>query len=88
VKLNESKKSRSFQTGIVSSGGGYSGGSSGIPEKVKLPFEYNEVSPGIYSVTFKTPLKPGEYCFVYASSAPDRYSNNKVFDFGIPKSNH
>lgn len=85
VKLDASKKSRSFQTGRVSAGGGYSGGTSGIPEKVKLPFEYNEISTGIYQVTFTSPLKPGEYCFVYASSAPDRFSNNKVFDFGIQK---
>lgn len=84
VKLHENKKNRSFQTGKANSGGGYSGSSSGIPEKIKAPFEYTEVSPGIYSVTFKFPLKHGEYCFVYASSAPDRYSNNKVFDFGIP----
>ncbi|MEI7492791.1 MAG: hypothetical protein WCK92_15420 [Bacteroidota bacterium] len=85
VKLHESKKSRSFETGRSSSGGGYSGGSSGIPEKAKIEFEYKEVALGIYSVTFKTPLKHGEYCFVYASMAPDRFSNNKVFDFGIPK---
>ena len=85
VKLTEKKDSRSFETGKSSSGGGYSGSSSGIPEKVKVPFEYTEVAEGIYSVTFKQSLKPGEYCFVYASAAPDRYSNNKVFDFGIVK---
>lgn len=88
VKLIEKKDSRSFQTGKVSSGGGYSGASSGIPEKVKVPFDYTEIAEGIYSVTFKQPLKSGEYCFVYASEAPGRYSNNKIFDFGIPKSNH
>jgi hypothetical protein len=85
VRLNESKKCRSFQTGSVSTGGGYSGGSSGIPERVKVSFDYNEEAPGIYAVRFQTQLKPGEYCFVYASTAPDRFSNNKVFDFGIPK---
>ena len=75
VKLETKKTSRSFQTGRVSGGGGYSSGTYGIPEKVKVPFEYNEVSPGIYSVTFKTPLKNGEYCFVYGSLAPQRYTN-------------
>ena len=85
VNFKVRKDSRSFETGRVSGGGGFSSGSSGIPEKVKVPFEYTEVSQGIYSVTFKTPLKYGEYCFIYASTAPNRYSNNKVFDFGIPK---
>ena len=85
VKFETNKVSRSFQTAKVSGGGGYSGGVSGIPEKVKIPFDYNEVAPGIYSVTFKKPLKYGEYCFVYGTLAPQRYVNNKVFDFGIPK---
>lgn len=85
VKFETNKVSRSFQTARVSGGGGYSGGVSGIPEKVKIPFDYNEVAPGIYSVTFNKPLKYGEYCFVYGTLAPQRYVNNKVFDFGLPK---
>lgn len=84
VKLITKKNTRVFETGSSSSISGYGGSSTGIPEKFKIPFDYSEVSEGIYKVTFNVPLKPGEYCFVYGSSAPDRYSNNKVFDFGIP----
>jgi hypothetical protein len=86
VKLEQSKDSRVIQVGSSTSIGGYGGGSgSGIPEKTKVAFTYDQVSEGIYRVSFQEDLKPGEYCFVYASSAPSRFSNNKVFDFGIPK---
>ncbi len=87
VKLDETKSSRVFQIGSTTTIGGFGGGNSGIPEKVKVPFTYEQVSDGIYKVVFQQALKPGEYCFVYASSTPNRYSNDKVFDFGIPKLN-
>lgn len=85
VKLDVSKKARTFQIGGSTTVMGFGGENAGIPEKMKLPFEYTEIADGIYKVTFKQPLKTGEYCFVYASSTPDMFSNNKVFDFGIPK---
>lgn len=60
------------------------GSSSGIPDKNKVKFNYSEVAPGIYKVTFDDfPINKGEYCFTYASSNPNRYSNDKVFDFCI-----
>ncbi len=59
------------------------GSSTGVPNKIKVPFDYTEVSEGIYKVNFKKPLAKGEYCFLYSSTTPSRYNNNKVFDFGI-----
>jgi len=86
VKLDQSKESRIIQIGSSTSIGGYGGGvGSGIPEKTKVQYTYEQVKEGIYRVTFQQGLKPGEYCFVYASTTPSRFSNNKVFDFGIPK---
>lgn len=79
VSLDEKKASREMAVGDMNA----FGGSTGIPNKVKVPFSYEEMASGVYKVTFKTPLKKGEYCFIYASSTPTRYSNNKVFDFGI-----
>ena len=82
IWLFKKKDKREMKTG---SGNFYSS-SSGIPEKDKLPFEYTEVSEGIYKVTFSKPLKQGEeFCFLYASAAPERWSSggNKVFDFGV-----
>src|ERR1035437_1597358 len=82
VWLYKKKDSREMKTGS----GNFYVSSSGIPEKDKLSFEYLEVSEGIYKVTFNKPLeKGGEFCFLYASAAPERWSHggNKVFDFGV-----
>jgi len=79
VKVIEKKDQRLFKVGGSSSFSYGSHESQGIPEKTKISFEFNEISEGIYKVTFKTLLQPGEYCFVFASEA------GKVFDFGIHK---
>lgn len=67
---------------VIGSGNAY-GSSLGIPNKSKVPFDYVEEAPCVYKVTFSSPIDKGEYCFTYASSNPNRYSNDKVFDFSI-----
>lgn len=84
VWMYKEKDGRSLKTGSYNS----YGGSTGIPEKDKVPFDISEISDGIYKVTFSTPLKAGEeYAFMYANAAPSRYSarGSKIFDFGIKK---
>ena len=71
---------------IIASSGAYVE-SSGIPDKDKVQFDYVEEAEGVYKVFFNKPLKDGEYCFLYASTVPNRFSNNKVFDFGIHAKN-
>ena len=79
VILTEKKDEREM---VVGSSNAY-GSSTGIPNRIKIPFDYEQIADGIYKVTFKEPLDEGEYCFVYASDVPTRFTNNKVFDFGI-----
>lgn len=79
VKLKERKDSREMEVGSANA----YGSSSGIPNEIKVAYDYEQVAEGIYKVTFKKPLEQGEYTFLYASDTPTRYSNNKVFDFGI-----
>lgn len=55
----------------------------GVPDNVKVPFNYTKEADGVYKVFFDKPLKEGEYCFLYASTVPSRGSNDKVFDFGF-----
>ncbi|MFN0213828.1 MAG: hypothetical protein ACKVT2_06190 [Saprospiraceae bacterium] len=81
AKLTENTNSRDLQVGDMNA----YGGTSGVSNDAKIPFDYVKVSEGIYKVTFKEPLKPGEYCFLYANATPTSFSNDKVFDFGIPK---
>lgn len=71
------KNIRLFKVGGSSTVGFSSSSHSGIPEALKIPFEFTLQKDGIYKVTFKEPLEEGEYCFVYAAAT------GKVFDFGI-----
>ncbi|MCX6285692.1 MAG: hypothetical protein NTY96_01080 [Bacteroidetes bacterium] len=77
AKLIVKKDKRYCKVGGASSGFMSSSENSGIPEKDKIPFEYEKIQDGIYKIKFGKPLKPGEYCFVYSSNS------YKVFDFGI-----
>ena len=80
VRMEQSKSKRTLIVGSSN----YYGSSSGIANK-SIPYDYVKIADGIYKVTVKQPLKAAEYCFAYASSVPNRYSNDKVFDFGVPK---
>lgn len=55
---------------------------SGLDEKQMRPFNMRPVGPGIFEVDVQN-LASGEYCFVYAGSAPHAGSQQKVYDFGI-----
>ena len=79
VKVIVQKDQRLFKVGGSSSFSYGSSSSQGIPEKTKLPFEFSEISEGVFKVYFNYPLAPGEYCFVFASES------YKVYDFGIPE---
>jgi len=79
VKLTEKGKYREM---VVATANAYKE-STGISDRVKVPFDYTEEAEGVYKVFFTEPLKKGEYCFLYASDVPSMYNNDKVFDFGI-----
>jgi hypothetical protein len=79
AKLIIKKDKRFCKVGGTSSGFMSSGENSGIPEKDKVPFEYNKLKEGIFEIKFSKPLKPGEYCFVFSTNT------YKVFDFSIQK---
>jgi hypothetical protein len=78
VKLTENEDNREM---VVASSNRYEH-STGISDKQKVEFTYQQIAEGIYQVTPLT-LEAGEYCFVYTGAVPNIYSNNKVFDFGI-----
>lgn len=81
ITLKPVKQNREFRMGKSDS---YTS-SVGIDEKQKVSFTFEEVRPGIFKVWTREPLKPGEYCFLFSASVPGAYTNNKVFDFSVPK---
>jgi len=79
VQLKEKNDSRQM---IVGASNRY-GHESGISEKQKVDFAYDQIADGVYKVYFKEPLDAGEYCFIYTGAAPVQGFRNKVYDFGI-----
>ena len=63
------------------------GSSAGTDDKANIPFTFEKIKPGIYKVTAKNPLSPGEYCFLSASYggayAPGAATANRLFDFSV-----
>lgn len=66
------------------------GAQSGAMDKTVRQLDYDEVSPGIFRVTPRSSLSPGEYGFYYAGAASlptygmvGAAGGSKVFDFGI-----
>lgn len=78
IKFREASHDRYVNVGAYNN----FGASSGVEEKVRVPFTYDEVANGVYQVTFTQTPESGEYCFLYAGNATGE-SAKKVFDFTI-----
>ena len=93
IKLDKTKKSRSFETGKISA---FGGSTNGVSKNI-TSFKFEAISTNLYKVYFPLGLPDGEYCFIYASSAASggvaasmmngvyHTADVKVFDFGIRK---
>lgn len=86
VKLNVQKNSRKLEVGSSN----ITGSESGISENQQIPFEFEEIKPGIYRVWFPKQLEVGEYAFMHSghmslSIGRGTHSSiqNRAFDFSI-----
>jgi hypothetical protein len=61
------------------------GTKSGVADKARVSFTYEDVAPGVFKVTPEAALSPGEYGFVYSSTGglAAAYTSQRVFDFSI-----
>ena len=66
------------------------GAKTGVMDKDRISFSYEQVAPGVYRVTPSSDLEPGEYGFLYSMSAgsgPGMFGGGvmtaRIFDFGI-----
>jgi hypothetical protein len=63
------------------------GSSTGTDDKASVPFTFEKLKPGIYKLTTKNPLSPGEYCFLSAivnsAFAPGAAQASRLFDFSV-----
>lgn len=73
---------------VVMSGNAF-GMSSGSDDKKTVSFDFVKIRPGVYKVTPKAPLVPGEYGIIGSSQGSAFFggaaSASHVFDFGVNK---
>ncbi len=60
---------------------------TGVQSKDTISFDYEKLRAGVYRVTPKQPLAPGEYCFFYRAAAAltAQTGMGKLFDFGVDR---
>lgn len=82
VRFETKKGSREAVLGKISIGGV----KNGVMDKARVAFTYSDVSPGVFKVSPDADLTPGEYGFVYSSSAgasPYGGGSSRIFDFSV-----
>jgi hypothetical protein len=60
----------------------FAGVKSGISDKARVSFSYEDVAPGVFKVTPNAELTPGEYGFMYSVGA-QAGSTARIFDFSV-----
>jgi hypothetical protein len=62
---------------------------SGVMEKARVGFTYDNVKPGVFKVTAVSELPPGEYAFVYSTTGAGGgfggMPGARIFDFAVLK---
>lgn len=80
VELMQKKGRREARVGSAN----IAGAKSGVMDKDRIVFDYDMVRPGVYRVTPKDALKPGQYGFLYSiAGAPGGAMTARVYDFGV-----
>ena len=81
VELMPKKGRREARVGSINIGGA----KRGVMDKDRLSFDYVMVRPGVYKVTPKQPLKPGQYGFLYSLTGGNGAGalTARIFDFGV-----
>ena len=85
LKASENRKERSFPVGRASV---WAGGKSDIPPRLIRRVKYENVGFGVYRMTPRSALDPGEYGFYYTgrrSAATGLPGTGKIYAFGVDK---
>ena len=77
IRLNQKKGVREARVGRANIGGV----KSGVMDKDRIDFQYDEVRPGVFSVRPTNPVSPGEYSFVMIGAGGAKLA--RFFDFSV-----
>ena len=86
IRFDVKKDRRETRVGSMN----LAGAKAGVMDKDRIPFDYEQVTPGVFKVTPSADLPSGEYGFIYSVSAgagPGMWGNGtgsaRIFDFAI-----
>ena len=86
IRFDVKKDRRETRTGSMN----LAGARSGVMDKDRIAFDYEQVTPGVFKVTPSADLPAGEYGFIYSISAgagPGMWSRGtgsaRIFDFAV-----
>ena len=79
IRFDQKKGRREASVASVNIGGM----KSGISDKARVAFTYEDVAPGVFRVVPNEELRPGEYGFMYSIGA-QAGSTARIFDFSVP----
>lgn len=86
IRFDVKKDRRETRVGSMN----LAGAKAGVMDKDRIPFDYEQVTPGVFKVTPSSDLPTGEYAFLYSVSAgagPGMWGNGtgsaRIFDFAV-----
>jgi hypothetical protein len=81
IRLNEKKDRREARVGSLN----IAGAKTGVMDKDRIPFDFEMVRPGVYKVTPKQALAPGQYGFIYSlqGGGAGGAMTARIFDFAV-----
>ena len=81
IKLDPKGGRREAKVGSMN----IAGAKSGVMDKDRIPFDFQMVRDGVYKVTPKQILRPGQYAFIYAlaGSGTNGAMSARIFDFAV-----
>lgn len=77
IRLEKKRDHREAVVGSVA----FASVKSGISDKARIPFTYDDVAPGVFKVTPSMDLPAGEYGFVYSVNGSNKSA--RIFDFSV-----
>jgi hypothetical protein len=82
IRLMQKSDRREARVGSLN----IAGAKSGVMDHDRIPFDYQMVREGVYQVTPKQQLEPGQYGFIYAiaGGGTGGATTARIFDFSIP----
>jgi len=90
IQFDVKKDRRETRVGSMNLGGA----KSGVMDKDRIGFDYEQVAPGVFKVSPKSDLEAGEYGFLYSvstGSGPGMWGGGtggaRVFDFAVKNGN-